>query len=270
MRRRGGPAGRGQGYGGGGGGSGRGSGPLCRRRRLCGGVRGAVTQNFPLWRRRRRRAVSAVPAPADGTGVAGPARRRGVCVSVCGGVDGCPGRRTLPPPFVRCRRERGGKMATPRLLHRISNSTPLALCVPPRLAGLPAAGQGWMGCSPRPGLPTSPGGLLLPPGCKQGLEVTGEAAADGPGVARVGSGRGPSGVAAFPKPAAVKKALERLAEVVQACRERNLRRSGVANSRQAAALEKSEVVFYKAWPSNVFNYAFRKHRLKWKKRGSPA
>lgn len=193
-----------------------------------------------------------------------------VCVCVCVGVDGCPGRRTLPPPFVRCRRERGGKMATPRLLHRISNSTPLALCVPPRLAGLPAAGQGWMGCSPRPGLPTSPGGLLLPPGCKQGLEVTGGAAADGPGVARVGSGRGPSGVAAFPKPAAVKKALERLAEVVQACRERNLRSSGVANSRQAAALEKSEVVFYKAWPSNVFNYAFRKHRLKWKKRGSPA
>lgn len=169
MRRRGGPAGRGQGYGGGGGGSGRGSGPLCRRRRLCGGVRGAVTQNFPLWRRRRR-AVSAVSAPADGTGAAGPARRRGVCVSVCVWVSmDARGGGPCPRPLFAAGGSVGAKWRPPAF-STVSPTRHRWLCACRHAwPGCPRPGRDGWDALPAPGCPPPPEAFSSPRGASRAL-----------------------------------------------------------------------------------------------------
>lgn len=100
-----------------------------------------------------------------------------------------------------------GQNGDPLPPQRISSSTPRALCLP----GRAARSRAGMGCSPAPGCP-APGGPPLPevafspppsPGCRRAVRGRGEP--DAPGAASAGSGRGPSGVAASPKPAAGEK-----------------------------------------------------------------
>lgn len=187
MRRRGGPAGRGQGHGRGGGGSGRGSGPLCRRQPW--GVWGAVTRNLPPLRRWRQRAVSEVSAAAvAGWGAAGAAA----------------GPRRPPAGAGRVRDAWGGGPG-PRLLFAAGGSAGAKWRPPPSPASLQLDTAGfvpaWPGC-PVPGGPPLPEVAFSPPHplwCKRAVRGRGEP--DAPGAASAGSGRGPSGVAASPKPA---------------------------------------------------------------------
>ena len=102
-----------------------------------------------------------------------------------------------------------------------------------------------------------------PPGVQQGREGTGSGR--WPGRRGCRERLQPLGGSRRSKTCTSQKVLERLAEVVEACLERDVRRSTFANSQQTTSLEKSEVMFYKAWPSNVFNYALRKAQIKMEK-----